>query len=933
MNKLPEFHSLLDTEQPDIVIGTESWLSPDILTSEVIPSNLGYNLYREDRKTSKSRSGGVFILVWIQLEITGTQPLHIAAFYRPREDDLPSLEQLRLSLDMVANEKGNIWILGDFNLPKFTWDNSEPVVSHDCQHQTVYDYFLNILDDFNLSQMVSKPTRFQNILDLFLTTNGTLVKRVYNLPGLGDHDIVCAEVSLKPKQAKQKPRLVHLYKKADWDGLRKKMHTYQEEFLRKCTGMSVENMWTDFTQNLDTYLSQFIPKKLIRGKNQLPWITQQIRRKIRKRDNLYKSHKRTGCNKTRQQFLETKRCVKKLIHQSHAVYIENLLGIGQTDGPEKVNTKKLFQYMKSSKKDQQGISPLKENGSLHSGTTDKANILNRQFQSVFSPQSPLSLSQLGQRRVDDLRDTAVIDPIHQPTDTTCSSFPNMPGIQISVPGVEKLLKNLKPGKAAGPDQMQPLVLQELRHEIAPIIQAIFQRSLDTGEVPSDWKSANVTPLYKKGDKSAAENYRPISLTCILCKVMEHIITSNLVKHLDRNHILYDLQHGFRERRSCETQLAMLIEDLARNTNNGLQTDLILLDFSKAFDKVSHNKLLHKLHQYGVRKQTLAWIGAFLKNRSQQVVLEGETSDSIPVTSGVPQGSVLGPILFLVYINDLPERIQSQVRLFADDTAVYLTIDSNKDGQTLQNDLDTLQLWENKWDMHFNPSKCLVLHISRSRTPINTLYNLHGQILQSVASAKYLGVTISNNLTWNTHIHQITNKANKTLGFVRRNIRTTNTKVKEHAYKALVRPQVEYASSIWDPHTKDLSHKIEMVQRRAARWTLNDYSSYSSVTDMLDRLGWRTLEQRRSDARLCLFHKMVTGQVAVPLPQYIEPPNRISRYCHSMTFRQIHTSKDCYKFSFFPLAVVQWNSLPKEVATLQDQDLFRSQVGNLLHAKP
>ncbi len=367
--------------------------------------------------------------------------------------------------------------------------------------------------------------------------------------------------------------------------------------------------------------------------------------------------------------------------------------------------------------------------------------------------------------------------------------------------------------------------------------------------------------------------------------------------------------------------------------NGLQTDLILLDFSKAFDKVSHNKLLHKLHQYGVRKQTLAWIGAFLKNRSQQVVLEGETSDSIPVTSGVPQGSVLGPILFLVYINDLPERIQSQVRLFADDTAVYLTIDSNKDGQTLQNDLDTLQLWENKWDMHFNPSKCLVLHISRSRTPINTLYNLHGQILQSVASAKYLGVTISNNLTWNTHIHQITNKANKTLGFVRRNIRTTNTKVKEHAYKALVRPQVEYASSIWDPHTKDLSHKIEMVQRRAARWTLNDYSSYSSVTDMLDRLGWRTLEQRRSDARLCLFHKMVTGQVAVPLPQYIEPPNRISRYCHSMTFRQIHTSKDCYKFSFFPLAVVQWNSLPKEVATLQDQDLFRSQVGNLLHAKP
>ncbi len=195
------------------------------------------------------------------------------------------------------------------------------------------------------------------------------------------------------------------------------------------------------------------------------------------------------------------------------------------------------------------------------------------------------------------------------------------------------------------------------------------------------------------------------------------------------------------------------------------------------------------------------------------------------------------------------------------------------------------------------------------------------------------MNFSSDLSWNSHINQVTNKANKTLGFVRRNIRTTNSKVKEHAYKALVRPQVEYASSIWDPYTKENIHKIEMVQRRAARWTQNDYSTYSSVTDMLDRLGWRSLEQRRSDARLCLFHKIVYGQVAVPLPQYIQKSNRISRYCHSMTFKQINTSKDYYKFSFFPLAVVQWNSLPHEVASIEDLDKFRSHIGNLHHSKP
>ena len=183
------------------------------------------------------------------------------------------------------------------------------------------------------------------------------------------------------------------------------------------------------------------------------------------------------------------------------------------------------------------------------------------------------------------------------------------------------------------------------------------------------------PVFKRGDKSLAANYRPISLTCILCKVLEHILASNIVKHLDGQGILYDLQHGFREKRSCETQLIMLIKDLARSASVGKQTDIILLDFSKAFDKVNLSKLLWKLHQYSIRGHVLDWVRAFLSSRSQRVVIDGEESESIPVRSGVLQGSVLGPILFLIYINDLPEEVCSQVRLFADDTALYLTLES------------------------------------------------------------------------------------------------------------------------------------------------------------------------------------------------------------------------------------------------------------------
>ena len=208
---------------------------------------------------------------------------------------------------------------------------------------------------------------------------------------------------------------------------------------------------------------------------------------------------------------------------------------------------------------------------------------------------------------------------------------------ISVAGILKLLRNLKPGKAAGPDKLKPILLKELNEKIAPIIQVIFERSIQTGKLPAELCRAQVTPIFKKGDKSSAANYRPTSLTCILCKMLEHIMASHMVKHLDKHDLLSDLQHGFRAKRSCETQLTMLFEYLARNTSAGKQTDLILLDFSKAFDKVNHSKLLWKLHQYGIRSKALSWIRAFLGNRSQTVVLEGEESESVPVTSGVPQG--------------------------------------------------------------------------------------------------------------------------------------------------------------------------------------------------------------------------------------------------------------------------------------------------------
>lgn len=233
------------------------------------------------------------------------------------------------------------------------------------------------------------------------------------------------------------------------------------------------------------------------------------------------------------------------------------------------------------------------------------------------------------------------------------------------------------------------MLRDLADELAPALTMIYKSSLKNSVVPSDWRTASVTPVFKKGDRTRPDNYRPISLTSIVCQVMEHVVVSNIMEFAENNNILVPEQHGFRRRRSCETQLLGLMDEITHDLQAGKQTDLVVLDFAKAFDKVNHSLLVHKLSHYGIIGKTNAWIQNFLRDRKQAVVVDGAESGFVPVESGVPQGSVLGPALFLLFINDLPKQTQSKARLFADDTACQRTICSRKDLEILQDDLSKL----------------------------------------------------------------------------------------------------------------------------------------------------------------------------------------------------------------------------------------------------
>ena len=533
---------------------------------------------------------------------------------------------------------------------------------------------------------------------------------------------------------------------------------------------------------------------------------------------------------------------------------------------------------------------------MFSDSQTKASILNSQFSSVFNMTESL----------DSMKDKGI------------SPHPSMTDIKVSCAGVFKL--ELDVHKAPGPDGLSPKLLKELAEELAPILTLLFQTSLQQGKIPDDWSTADVVPIFKSGEKSKAENYRPISLTCILCKTMEHIISSSIMHHLDGTNILTDAQHGFRKRRSCDTQLILAVQDLAKSLHDRTQSDVILLDFSKAFDKVPHARLLYKLTYYGITGTTHNWINDFLRKQTQRVVLEGSSSDVTAVTSGVPQGSVLDPQLFLVFINDLPEYVSENttVRLFADDCKLYRRIQTHEDSSQLQEDLNSLQKWEQDWLMSFNPKKCQVLRIARKKTPVIFNYVIGNHTLDSPDTTKYLGVHLSQDLSWNNHINYIAKKASSTSAFLQRKIHACPRQTKVLCYKALVRPVMEYmpAQSGTLTHRKT-SLSWRWFQRKYARFIFNNFQRTSSVSTMLNHLQWPSLQERRAQYKVVMVYLLCQ--------QSSRYPANILPSCTSCNIKRIHP-KVCHPFRknlCFPAIFLPRFHWPMEFAAPGDSWLCNS----------
>ena len=398
-------------------------------------------------------------------------------------------------------------------------------------------------------------------------------------------------------------------------------------------------------------------------------------------------------------------------------------------------------------------------------------------------------------------------------------------------------------------------------------------------------------------------------------------------HLEKHSILTNIQHGFRQKRSCETQLITTLDDFNTCLNKKGQIDSILLDFSKAFDKVDHLGLLTKLDTYGISNTLLEWLRSFLLDRTQTVIVEGKESNKARVTSGVPQGTVLGPLLFLMYINDIDKHLTpgTKLRLFADDSFLYREIKHEVDCKILQNDLNALQQWEKKWKMEFHPDKCQVLRITNKKKQIVQNYVIHGKILQETKQAKYLGVIIDDKLQWSEQNKYVCKKANNILAFLKRNTNKCPQKIKEKCCNALVKPILNYGCSVWDPHHKNQIENLDKVQKNAGRYVTNDYSFEKGKTNAhMKQLNWLPLGELRARTKLTTFYNGINNHIHIPIDHYTMNPNkRSTRQSGYQVFDIPQSSIDSHLHSFFPSTIRLWNSLPTTFKMLNTTDQFKN----------
>ena len=800
--------------------------------------------------------------VWVKIP-TSAEDLLVGCVYRSGSRDKAILndDAMNLMIKNMSLNAGykNVLILGDFNFPHINW-SPEPVILTEHRDINHPEYkFVDTVTEALLHQHVSLPTRDregQNSKtdDLIFTSDIDLICNLEHIGHLGasDHQILMFETSNTVQQKKYKPHTRFKYHQANWEGIKTHMdQNWKDLFENKTANESYEL----FLKEYNTACNTHIPKQKINknnNSNKPIWMKQATLNLIRIKKRKHIKFLNTRSQIDREAYKKSRNEVTSATRRDRLCFERNISQQIRT------NNKLFWRYVNSQRQSKASIPDLQRpDGTMATTDSDKAEILNNQFVSVFTNENISNIPEF--------------DPI--PVQSTLNK------IQITPATVKKKLSKLRTDKSCGPDGVHPLILNKLADSMSLPLSLIYQLSLSTGQVPNIWKEGVVTALFKKGKKSDPANYRAITLTSIVCKILERIIVEELVKHLKRNNLQNKEQHGFTMKKSTVTNLIEALNIWSEALSHNLPVDIIYLDYEKAFDKVPHQRLLLQLAKFGITGEVLNWVKDYLQARTQKVRVNGSYSKTSSVLSGVPQGSVLGPALFLIFVADVTHIIQNFISLYADDSKLFsyiLDSDSNQHTQdSLQKDINQLCQWSDKMQMSFNVDKCHILHLGQQNTHYDYLlpkmsnfkqtasycsytYTFHP--MKKVTDEKDLGVVVDDKLNFKKHISQKISKANTMIFLIKHYFHFLDAEMFKTLYKSLVRPHIEYASPVWSPITKEDIKRIESVQRRATK--LVPELAQLSYTDRLRALNLPTLEYRRTRQDLILLYNYIQQDILI-----------------------------------------------------------------------
>ena len=684
--------------------------------------------------------------------------------------------------------------------------------------------------------------------------------------------------------------------------------TNEYEAIAKKGNTTPEDLWTLMKKKLLELTSEFVPlekpssKPSWTDKGSIP-IDKKTRDAIRDKEKAHRlwiqATKVNSADTSRIQYTRARNKVKSLLRKAKRRFERGIALQAKT------NPKAFWAHTRRSLKTKAGVAPLladpKDKESTKFSDSEKASILLKQFTSVFTREREGAVPTIERRTNSKLCKTHV---------TT-----NM---------VLKELRHLDVSKSCRPDGLHPRLLLELAEIMAKPVATLFNETLKKGTLPIDWKKATITAIFKKGAVNLAENYRPISLTEALCKIMEKLLRNVIIDHLLRENLLSPKQYGFISGRSTVTQLLYYLDECINTISNGGVVDSVYLDFSKAFDTVPHRRLITKLQAYGIDGDILKWIQEFLQGRTQEVMVNGCRSKADIVISGVPQGTVLGPILFVIYINDLLDNIKSDGLMFADDTKIFRLISSYDDAVELQADISRLEQWSDTWQLRFNHDKCHILTLGKFENIHHAhQYEMSNNKLEHVFEEKDLGITIDSELKFREHISRKVRIANGIVGQIRRSFSFLDCETFRRIYCAFVRPHLEYGQAAWSPHlTKDIK-TLENVQIRATK--LVDGLGKLEYAERLKRLNLPTLAFRRQRGDIIEIFKHFHTYDKFTLSRSFHPQTYPSRqHKFQLVQRRPKDGKRGLQFnSFYYRCPAVWNKLPSNVVNAKNINAFKN----------